>query len=866
MLLPRSLRMKHGSEMELLFLESLEQAGREGRTAVALVWVHSVWDIVRRRAIQQRRRPRERKRGRSSMLLSDLKLALRTFARSPGLSLLVTGMIALGVGANTAVFTLLNGLYLRPFPFAEPDRLVYLNETAPRWDLEFTGINYPDFHTWREGARDFEGMALYGGASFNLAEEAGGAERVRGAIVTHDYASVIGVRPTLGRFFTPEEDRPNAPRVVVLGHSLWRQRFASARDVLGKTLRVDSEPFTIVGVMPPEAEFPEAVQIWVPLRGDPNQSWQGYNEDGIARLKQGVTLDAAHADLMRAHASIWEQRDKNKVVSPLIMPLRERYVRDVRTASFVISAAVGLVLLIACANVASLMLARAMARRREMGVRMALGAGVRRLLEQLFVENLVFACAGGAVGLLLGFWASKALAILAAGSLPPWATFDLDARVVGFSIGATALTTLLFGWAPALHALHDDLRSVMGANDRASTTSTRGRRTLAMLVAAEVALAAMLLVGSGLMLRAWQRLQAKDPGFRVDNVLTFAVALPDAAYPSERWAGFWEDLLTRLDAIPGVEGAGAVTCLPLTCHWGNFYEVEGQPPREAGEADPVILRRIATPGYFAALDIGLRSGRFFEEGEGSEEGARVVVVNESFARLYWPDGTDPVGKRLRWRGSEEAAWMTIVGVAGDVQHYGLETPMRPGLYTPLRQDVHNVMAVALHTSGDPNALVAPARAALQAIDAELPLFEVRTMDEYMRRSLSGRALYSWLLGVFGAISLILAIGGTYGVTSYLVTQRTREIGIRVALGARASNVVGTVLRSGMATVALGLATGLIAAFAAARFISGLLFGVSPRDPVVFLGVVGVLLGTAMVANVVPARRAARIEPMRSLRE
>ena len=800
------------------------------------------------------------------MLLSDLKLALRTFARSPGLSFLVTGMIALGIGANTAVFTLLNGLYLRPFPFAEPDRLVYLNETAPSWDLEFTGINYPDFHTWRENARLFEGIALYGGASFNLAEEAGGAERVRGAIVTHDYAAVIGVRPTLGRFFTPEEDRPNAPRVVVLAHSLWRQRFASARDVLGKTLRINSEPFTIVGVLPPEAEFPEAVRIWVPLRGDPSQPWQSYNEDGIGRLKQGVTLEAARADLMRAHASVWEERDQEKTVSPLVMPLRERYVRDVRTASFVISAAVGLVLLIACANVASLMLARAIARRREMGVRMALGAGIRRLLEQLFVENFVFACAGGAVGLLLGFWASKALATLATGSVPPWATFDLDARVVGFSIGATALTTLLFGWAPALHALRDDLRSIMGANDRASTASTRGRRTLAMLVAAEVALAAMLLVGSGLMLRAWQQLQAKDPGFRVDNVLTFGVALPNAAYPSERRTGFWEDLLTRLEVIPGIESAGAVNCLPLTCHWGNFYEVEGQPARAAGEADPVILRRIATPGYFAAMDIGLVSGRFFEEGEGSEDGARAVIINQSFARLYWPDGSDPVGKRLRGRGSEEDAWMTIVGVAKDVQHYGLETPMRPGLYTPIVQDPHGVMFVALHTSGDPTALVAPARAAVQAIDADLPLYEVRTMDEYLRRSLSGRALYSWLLGVFSASALVLAIGGTYGVTSYLVTQRNREIGIRVALGARAINVVGAVMRSGMATVVLGLAVGLVAAFLAARFISSLLFGVSPRDPVVFLGVGLVLLVTSVVANLLPARRAARVAPMTSLRE
>jgi predicted permease len=375
----------------------------------------------------------------------------------------------------------------------------------------------------------------------------------------------------------------------------------------------------------------------------------------------------------------------------------------------------------------------------------------------------------------------------------------------------------------------------------------------------------MLLVGTGLMLRAWQRLQAKETGFRVENVLTFAVALPNAAYPTERRTGFWEELLTRLDATAGVERAGAVTCLPLTCHWGNFYEVEGQPPRAAGEADPVILRRIATPGYFAAMDIGLRSGRFFEEGEGGEDGTRAVIINESFAQLYWPDGTDPVGKRLRGRDSEDA-WMTIVGVAKDVQHYGLETPMRPGLYTPITQDPHGVMFVALYTSGDPTALVAPARAALQAIDADLPLFEVRTMEEYLRRSLSGRALYSWLLAVFGAIALILAIGGTYGVTSYLVTQRNREIGIRIALGARARNVVGAVMRSGMANVALGLVIGLIAAFVAARFIASLLFGVSPRDPVVFLSVGAVLLVTSILANLLPARRAARVEPMSSLRE
>jgi predicted permease len=805
------------------------------------------------------------------MLTSDFRYALRSLTRQKTATALVLLMLSLGIAANVAVFSLVNGLFLRPFAFPDQDRLVFINETAPKWNLEIVGINYPDFHAWREGVKLFEGIAIWDGGSFNLSTSTG-AERIRGAWVTHDFGTVLGIRPILGRDFLPEEDKPNGPPVVLITEGVWRERFGGRADAVGQTLKLDGVARTIVGVMPPEADFPANARVWVPLQGDPNQPWQDYSYNGVGRMKPGVTLAAAHDDLARAHEPVWRKRDKEKAVSPFARSLREEWVRDFTSAARALTAAVALLLLVACANVASLMLARALARRREMGIRLALGAGRIRIVRQLFVENVMLAIVGAAIGLALGQWALTFLLARVPDQLPHFASFDVDVRVVGFAILASIATVILFGWAPALHASRGDLRSAVHAATGGTTASPRGKRTLWFLVAGEFALAALLLVCAGLLMRAFDRVRHVDPGFRTDGVLTFSVSLPEASYPKpEDRLAFWDRVLARMSALPGVDSAGLITCLPLGCHWGTFFQIEGV-ERKPGESQPVTLQRYASPGYFRTMGIRLKAGRFFDDRDGREpqptdptrRSPRVAIVNESFVKTFWPTVADPIGRRFKFN-DDQAPWMTVVGVVHDIKHYGLERPMRPGVYFPMRANPVQTLAVAIHSSGDAGALAGSARAALRELDPDLPMFQVRTMDEALQRSLTVRAAYSWMLGVFALLALVLALGGAYGVASYLVTQRTREIGIRVALGARTADIVRTVVGRAIGIVTIGVVVGLVASVGAARLLADLLFGVAGRDATILAGVASVLMLTALFANLFPARRAARIDPMRSLR-
>jgi predicted permease len=804
------------------------------------------------------------------MLTSDFRYALRSLTRQKTATALVLLMLSLGIAANVAVFSLVNGLFLRPFAFPDQDRLVYINETAPKWNLEVVGINYPDFHTWREGVKLFEGIAIWDGDSFNLSTSTG-AERIRGARVTHDFGKVLGIRPILGRDFLPEEDKPKGPPVVLITDGVWRERFGGREDAVGQTLKLDGVSRTIVGVLPPEADFPGNARVWVPLQGNPNQEGQSYSYSGVGRMKAGVTIEAAEKDLLRAHEPTWQKSDKEKVVSPFARSLREEFVRDFTSAAQALTVAVALLLLVACANVASLMLARALARRREMGIRLALGAGRVRIVRQLFAENVMLAIAGAAIGLALGQWAVKLLLAQVPDQLPHFASFGVDVRVVGFAILASMATVILFGWAPALHASGGDLRSAVHAATAGTTASPRGKRTLWFLVAGEFALAALLLVCAGLLMRAFDRVRHVDPGFRTDGVLVFSVALPEAGYPKEpQRLAFWDRLERRMAELPGVQSAGLITCAPLGCHWGTFFNIEGV-ERKPGESVPVTLYRFASATYFQTMGIRLKWGRFFDDRDGREpqpedpalRSPRVAIVNESFVTTFWPNVSDPVGRRFKFNG-ERSLWMTVVGVVRDIKHYGLERPMRPGVYFPLPANPVQTLTVALHTSGDAGALAGSARAALRDLDADLPMFQLRTMEEALQRSLMVRAAYSWMLGVFAFLALVLAIGGAYGVASYLVTQRTREIGIRVALGARTIDVVRTVVGRGVAVVTVGVVTGLIASLGATRLTADLLFGVG-GDAAILAGVSSVLLLTAVLANWLPARRAAKIDPMRSLR-
>ena len=868
-LAPAPMRHAHAVEMEELFVAQLAEARSKGAFSAGRVWAAAVTDLIRARLHSWARHPRtpltiaieERQ---ALMLGSDLRYALRSLGRQRGSTALVVFMLALGIAANVAVFSLVNGLFLRPFPFEHPERLVYINETAPRWNLDIVGINYPDFDRWRKDMKVFESIALYDTDSFNLSA-AGGAERVRGAQVTWDFARVLGVEPILGRSFTPDEDRPNGPPVVVISAALWKERFGSDPSILGKPLRLDGAARTIVGVVPAEAGFPDDVRLWVPWAGDPNPSGRSYGGNGIGRLKPGVTADDADKDLKRAHQPIWDATDKDHVVSPFVRPLRDQYVHDYRTAASTVTGAVGVLLLIACANVAAVMLARALARRREMGIRLALGSSRARLMRQLLVENLVLAAVGGAIGLAVGQWAIDAFVRIIPDQLPRWAAFRMDFRVVAFSLATVGTTVLLFGWAPALHAVGGDLRSAMHAATSGSTGAPRGRRTLWFLVAGEFALAAMLLVCGTLLLKAFDRVRNVDPGFRADHVLTFSVPLSEAVRPKpEQWLTFWDQLADRTRNIAGVDAAGLVSCAPFgNCHLGNFFQVENAIPRPDGK-DPVVLTRVATPGYFEAMGIRLREGRFLQEPDGRQKRSPVVVVNESFVRTFWGAAAKGAGRRIKFRGKDDP-WMTIVGVVGDVKHYGLERPMRPGIYMPVATFPRPTLTMAIHTRVDPASVTPSIRDMLRQMDPDLPVFGVRTMEESIRRSMSLRAAFSWMLGVFASLAFLLAIGGAYGVATYLVTQRTREIGIRVALGARSADIFKTIVGRGLAVVAAGVACGLAASMAIARLLAEALFGVNPHDAAVLAFVACVLVGTALMANGLPARRAAQLDPMRSLR-
>ena len=870
-LAPRPLRERHAADMESLFRHRLAEARVRGRTAAALVWLQAIRDILRAVPIHvlhrwHRRgrvgRPPER---RSTVIGSDFRYAWRALTHQKSGSALVVAMLALGIGANVAVFSLINGLFLRPLPFPEPERLVYLNETAPRWNLETTGITYADFVQWQKAQQAFDSIALFNRRSFNVAA-ADGADRMDAASVTADFARVLGIEPILGRMFTAEEDRPNGPNLVLIGTAVWQERFGGRRDILGKTIRLNSREFTVIGVLPVSAEFPGGVRLWTPMQGDPN-SVDSYSFEGVGRLKDGLTVEQGASDILRAHQPIFETRDQEKNVSPLARDLRQHLTAEYQTIVSTLGAAVSLLLLVACANVAAVMLARALARRREIAIRLAVGASRTRLLRQLVVENIMLSSLGGALGLLVGNWAIQVLIQALPTQAPRWADFTLDARMAIFTLSTCIVTTVLFGWAPALHAINADLRGAVATTTAGSTPMVRGRRTLRALVVAEFAVASLMFVCGGLLVRAHERVRNVDPGFDPRGVFTFTVSLPGATYPdAAKRLAFLQRLEERLRTLPGVTNAGLVTCAPLSnCHWGVFFHAEGEPPRGPNDPNPVILNRMASPGYFAAMGIRLKEGRFFNDSEGREGAGNpgVIVVNESFVRTHWPDGRNPVGKRVRQ--GERSPWMTVVGVVEDVKHYGLEQPARPGVYLPMPRFVQSTVSLALKTSGDPAQLASTVRGVVREMDPELPIYNARTMEERMALSMTLRAAYSWMLGVFAAIALLLALGGSYGVTSYLVSQRTRELGIRVALGAGRNDISRAVLKNSLAVVSIGVVVGVAAAVGAGRFLSALLFGVPPYDAVILTIAAVALLSTGLLANWLPARRASRVDPMVSLR-
>lgn len=871
-LLPPAFRRAHGAELERVYLDMRAEWETERGEPGAAFWLALTADTSRVAAAEwfalMGRTGRSLATGggeeRMSEILGDIRYAARQLVRQPLYSSVVVLLMALAIAGNAAVFRVFNGLFIKPLPFEAPEQLVDIDETAPAWDLEYLSIMYRDFVSWRAENSTFESMALYdqGGGNLVAGES---ARRVTILLVTHDMDDVLGLSPGMGRFFDPAEDVPDGPRATLLSEGFWQQEFGGDPDVIGSTISIDGFPIEVVGILPPEARYFGEYDLWLPLRGNPDDSGS-WSYNGVGRLRPGVTPEQALADLTTIHKALIEERPVNEISSPVITPLRDRFLGEYRLGVGFLLGAVGIVLLIACANIAGLMSVRAMARGPEMGIRRAIGAPKGRIVRQLLTESFVLAGIGAAVGAGVGYWGSEFLVRPLADEFPAFVTFDLDARFLLFTLAITVGAAVAFGLSPALRAAG---ASEAGALSNRSTSGRKRRRAVSMLVAGEVALALVLLVVGGLSSLDVRQLGRTDPGFEAEGVVSYRLNLPSQRYEDgPARLAFAEQYIEALEAVPNVTAAAVASTVPLGDHWGWFFSAEGAPPRAEDEANPVVLHRVVSPGYFEALGVQLLAGRAFDDFDGRDEGAPVVIVNETFARTHLSHLQDPVGARIHpgtGIPGDDATWWTVIGVARDVKHYGVDEEMRPGVYQPLAQNPLSGFHVALLTRGDVAPLMTRVREATAALDVELPVHDVTPLEASLRESLFARRALSWLIGIFSTVALLMAIAGIYGVISYSVSQRRQEISIRMAMGAEHGKVVREVLAQGMKLVIAGAALGLVLSLAGARVVSGILVGVSATEPWIYLVVTAVLLGVAFVANYVPARRAAGLHPMGALR-
>jgi predicted permease len=796
----------------------------------------------------------------------DLKVAFRAIRVNPAFSLTVVLMLALGVAGTTAIFSIFNGFFLRPLPFPDPDRLVGLNEAAPKWNLTQVSVCNPDYVAWTKGNSSFDGMAFFSGGGANLSDSSGLARRIQTAAVTHQLLDVLGLKPALGRNFFPEEDRPGGAKVVLLGYDLWRSLFHGDPNVSGRIVKLDEQPYTVIGVLPREAVLPPEAEAWMPLAADPNQGGS-YYLDGIGRLKPGISIGQAKADLMRVHKGMIQSVKAyvNELTFPTVIPLRDRYLGDFKTVTNILLGAVGVVLLIACVNIAGLMMVRGEARSREIAIRAAVGASRLRIVRQLLTESLVIAALGGVAGVLAGKACLAGMISLMPDDIPRWIGFGWDARFALFAIVVTGAAAMLFGVAPALQAAAVDALSCLQEASRSSMSRSR-HRILSGLVVCEIALACILLVSSGLLIQAFRKVLHVDPGIRTDHVMTWRLELPEAKYPkAEQQLAAYRDLVSRLKALPGVTAVSAAHLIPLAGgHEGNFFLAEGAPPLGRNEQNPVILTVAALPGYFETMGMTLLKGRWFADQDVAPHAPQVAIVSETFAKRFWP-GQNPIGKRIRYASEHETPWMQVAGLARDTRHYGLDVEMRPEVFLPFSVAPRVGLALVLRSSVDASGMVAPVRETIRQVDPGLAMFQVRTMTEWLNRSLWTRRACSWLFGAFAAVAILLAVAGIYGVVSFAVSRRTREIGIRIALGARPGDVMLRVLASGMVLVGIGLAVGLAASMAVANVLESMLFGVSGRDFATYGAVAALVVSVGVLANSIPARRAASVDPIRALR-
>ena len=799
----------------------------------------------------------------------DLRFAFRTLLRNPGFCAIAVLVLALGIGPNTAIFTMVNAVLLRPLPLPEPNRVVMIWGTMLKSGFDQLPVSAADYLDWQKQAISFDAMA----AAFAIPEYGlnvsgtGEPERVQAATASKEFLPALGIKPIAGRNFLADEDQPGGAPAVLISNAFWQRRFHSDLTAIGRSLTVDGIPRTVVGVVPHELGEIVSADLWLPTAIDPNNpERRNHNYGVVAHLKPGVTVEQARSEMTTiAQRLEGAYPATNTGWGTTVFPLAEMFAGRIRPVLVILLGAVGLLLLIACANLANLLLARAATREKEIAVRSAVGAGRGRILWQLLTENLVLALAGGGLGLLLAVWSVATLRTVVPEMFPLLQHMSVDLPVLAFTLGLSLLTGVLFGLVPAWKATRLDLNSTLKESAGRSESSGGSQRIRGFLLAFEVALAVLLSVSAGLLLRSFERVATVKPGVRVAGVLTMTLSLPDVKYDTAVKRGqFYKSLMEQLESVRGVRSAGAVFFLPLRVSLLSFrvgvnnFQLEGQPAFPSGQ-EPVADYRMATPGYFQTVGIALRQGRLFDPHDDLNT-KRVALVNEAMVRKHFPD-RNPIGQRLVTGGQT----LEIVGVVGDAKLYGLDAPIEPAIYVPHLQQPAGSMGVVVRTDADPAVMMPAVRREILKLDSEQPISSVRTMEKVLSDSLMLRRVSMLMLTMFAALALILATVGVYGLTAYSVSRRTHEIGLRVALGASQSQILRLVVIRGLGISLIGAGIGLTAALQLTRALSGMLYGVSTTDPLVFAGVPVVLIAVAVVASYVAARKATRIDPLLALR-